>query len=117
MPVKQSGVTRKTKNQLNHKKKRKIAQGSSLVPATMCCHDLLMRNAMLSAYTPMTTCGSAVDAGGAVGPYCLTLADEDILAKNEIVDPSIGLQKRKEWLLLTTPEGERYVHLYSNFLN
>ncbi|XP_040066104.1 uncharacterized protein LOC115322727 isoform X2 [Ixodes scapularis] len=55
-----------------------------------------------------TTCGSAVDAGGAVGPYCLTLADEDILAKNEIVDPSIGLQKRKEWLLLTTPEGERY---------
>ncbi|XP_042149171.1 uncharacterized protein LOC115331645 isoform X1 [Ixodes scapularis] len=78
------------------------------MPATMCCHDLLMRNAMLSAYTPMTTCGSAVDAGGAVGPYCLTLADEDILAKNEIVDPSIGLQKRKEWLLLTTPEGERY---------
>ncbi|XP_042149074.1 uncharacterized protein LOC121832999 [Ixodes scapularis] len=95
------------------------------MPATMCCHDLLMRNAMLSAYTPMcvsnaaggtpaelletpfsdlpcsincrTTCGSAVDAGGAVGPYCLTLADEDILAKNEIVDPSIGLQKRKEW--------------------
>ncbi|XP_040064128.1 uncharacterized protein LOC120838334 [Ixodes scapularis] len=78
------------------------------MPATMCCHDLLMRDAMLSAYTPMTTCGSAVDAGGAVGPYCLTLADEDILAKNEIVDPSIGFQKRKEWLLLTTPEGERY---------
>ncbi|XP_042147101.1 uncharacterized protein LOC115319641 [Ixodes scapularis] len=105
--------------------RRKIAQGSSLMPATMCCHDLLMRNATLSAYTPMcvrmllggtpaelletpfsdlpcsincrTTCGSAVDAGGAVGPYCLTLADEDTLAKNKIVDPSIGLEKREEW--------------------